>query len=242
MFMADPSVASRLDQVRDRIAAACARAGRSAETVRLVAVTKRIDLALVVQACRAGQWDLGENRIPEAIDRQGDLARLLQSAGLNADQVRWHFIGHLQGNKVGKAAGRFHCLHSVDSLKLANKLSRLAVASGHTETILLEVNISAEPQKHGLAPGDVPAAAARIAALPNLDLRGLMGMGRFRAPEKELREGFASLRRLAGQAAAAAGRELPELSMGMSGDFEAAIAEGSTVVRIGGAIFGPRTQ
>ena len=238
--MADPTVASHLDRVRDRIATACARAGRSPDEVRLVAVSKRIDPALVVEACRAGQWDLGENRIPEALDRQPELARLLDEAGLPADQVRWHFIGHLQSNKAGKAAGRFHLLHSVDSVKLAAKLSNLAVAAGRTESILLEVNISGEVQKQGLVPEEVSEAVNRISALPGLDLRGLMGMARYGAPERDLRAGFAALRRLGEDARASAGLELPELSMGMSGDFEAAIAEGSTLVRIGGAIFGPR--
>ncbi len=238
--MADPTVASHLDRVRDRIATACARAGRSPDEVRLVAVSKRIDPALVVEVCRAGQWDLGENRIPEALDRQPELARLLDEAGLPADQVRWHFIGHLQSNKAGKAAGRFHLLHSVDSVKLAAKLSNLAVAAGRTESILLEVNISGEVQKQGLVPEEVSEAVNRISALPGLDLRGLMGMARYGAPERDLRAGFAALRRLGEDARASAGLELPELSMGMSGDFEAAIAEGSTLVRIGGAIFGPR--
>jgi len=238
--MADPTVAKRLDGVRDRIAGACALAGRSEDAVRLVAVSKKIPLPLVVEACRAGQWDLGENRIPEGVDRQSELARLLSEAGLPAGRVRWHFIGHLQSNKAGKAAGRFHMLHSVDSVKLAKKLSRLAVEADHTETVLLEVNITGEAQKSGLSLEDAGDALARIAELPGLNPQGLMGMGRFGAPEGELRAGFSSLRRLAEAGRSATGLALPELSMGMSGDFEAAIAEGSTLVRVGGAIFGPR--
>ena len=238
--MAVPTVAERLDGVRERIAGACALAGRSEDAVRLVAVSKKIPLPMVVEACRAGQWDLGENRIPEAINRQSELARVLIEAGLPADRVRWHFIGHLQSNKAGKAAGRFHMLHSVDSVRLAEKLSRLATEAGHTETVLLEVNISGETQKSGLSLEDVGEVVARIAELPGLDTRGLMGMGRFGAPESELRAGFSSLRRLAEAARSVTGLALPELSMGMSGDFEVAIAEGSTLVRVGGAIFGPR--
>ena len=130
--MADHPVAERLARVRDRIAEACNRAGRPPEGVRLVAVSKRIPLPLVVDACREGQWDLGENRVAEAVDRQPELARLLTEAGLQAERLRWHFIGHLQSNKAGKAAGRFHMLHSVDSLKLAEKLSSLAVEEGRT--------------------------------------------------------------------------------------------------------------
>jgi len=238
--MADHPVAERLALVRDRITEACNRAGRSPEAVRLVAVSKRIPLPLVVEACRAGQWDLGENRVVEAVDRQPELASLLTAAGLPSERLRWHFIGHLQSNKAGKAAGRFHMLHSVDSVKLAEKLSRLASDESRTETVLLEVNISGEAQKQGLAPEKVSDVAARIAILPGLDLRGLMGMAKYGAGEGELRSSFASLRRMAEDARAASGLALPELSMGMSGDFEAAIAEGSTLVRIGGAIFGPR--
>ena len=238
--MADHPVAERLAQVRERIAEACVRAGRSADAVKLVAVSKRIPLPLVVEACRAGQWDLGENRVAEAVDRQLELADLLVGAGLPVERLRWHFIGHLQSNKAGQAAGRFHLLHSVDSVKLAEKLSRLAVEAGRTETVLLEINISGEAQKHGLATEKASAVAARISCLPGLDLRGLMGMAKYGADESELRSSFALLRRLASDARAAAGLALPELSMGMSGDFEAAIAEGSTLVRIGGAIFGPR--
>ena len=239
--MADQPVAERLAWVRDRIAEACNRAGRPPESVRLVAVSKRIPLPLVVDACRAGQWDLGENRVVEAVDRQPELARLLTEAGLQPELLRWHFIGHLQSNKAGKAAGRFHMLHSVDSLKLAEKLSRLAVEEGRTETILLEINISGESQKQGLALGEACEVATRMATLPGLDLRGLMGMAKYGSPESALRTSFASLRLLAEDARSATGLALPELSMGMSGDFEAAISEGSTLVRIGGAIFGPRT-
>ncbi len=238
--MADHPVAERLAMVRDRITEACNRAGRGGDAVRLVAVSKRISLPMVVEACRAGQWDLGENRVVEAVDRQPELARLLTAAGLPIENLRWHFIGHLQSNKAGKAAGRFHMLHSVDSVKLAEKLSRLAIDEGRTETILLEVNISGEAQKQGLATGEVSDVAARIATLPGLDLQGLMGMAKYGAEEGELRTGFASLRHAAEDARTVCGLALPELSMGMSGDFEAAIAEGSTLVRIGGAIFGPR--
>lgn len=238
--MADRPVAERLARVRERIAEACLQAGRPAGAVKLVAVSKRIPLSLVVEACRAGQWDLGENRVAEAVDRQPELAGLLAGEGLPTERLRWHFIGHLQSNKAGKAAGRFHMLHSVDSVKLAEKLSRLATEAGRTETVLLEVNISGEVQKQGLAVEEVSDVAVRVCALPGLDLKGLMGMARYGAGESELRTSFASLRRVVEDARVSTGLALPELSMGMSGDFEAAIAEGSTLVRIGGAIFGPR--
>ncbi len=238
--MAGSGVAVRLEQVRQRIAAACAKAGRQPQDVRLVAVSKRIALPLVAEACAAGQWDLGENRIQDALQRMDALPDLLERLGLDAGQVRWHFIGHLQRNKARKAGGRFALLHGVDSLELGRRLSDLAVVRQHREAVLLEVNISGEPQKNGVAPQDAVALAADLAALPGLSLQGMMGMASFGDDEVGQRRSFALLRELNEQARAGTGLELPVLSMGMSGDFEAAIAEGSTLVRIGTAIFGPR--
>jgi pyridoxal phosphate enzyme (YggS family) len=234
------TVAENIERVRERIDAACHAAGRSSGEVTLVAVSKRIDLDLVVEACAAGLWDLGENRVDEALGRQDALPPLLESSGLDPANLRWHFIGHLQGNKAGRAGGRFRLLHGVHSLKLANRLSRLATEAGRIEDVLLEVNISREPQKTGVSLGDAPALIADVAALPGLGLRGLMGMARFGADESELRSTFAPLRLVAEKGRAATGLPLSELSMGMSGDFEAAILEGATLVRVGGAIFGPR--
>jgi pyridoxal phosphate enzyme (YggS family) len=235
------AVAANLAAVQQRIAAACVGAGRPTDSVRLVAVSKRIPDPLVVAACAAGQLDLGENRVQDALARQADLAPQLAAAGVDPATVRWHFIGHLQGNKAGKAAGRFHLVHGVDSLKLAGRLARLAEEAGRREPVLLEVNISGEAQKHGFAPDGAVAAAAEAARLPGLDLRGFMGMARHGAPAAELAGAFAGLRRLAEESRTATGLELPELSMGMSGDFETAVAEGATIVRVGNAIFGPRS-
>jgi len=238
--MTGATVTQRLEVIRERIDAACRSAGRSADGVRLVAVSKRIALPLVVEACAAGQWDLGENRVDEALDRQAALPNLLREAGLDPANLRWHFIGHLQGNKAGKAAGRFGLFHGIHSAKLAGKLARLAADDGRTEHVLLEVNISGEAQKHGVPPDQALTLLTEVASLPCLEVQGFMGMARFGAREAELREGFASLRRLAETARAETSLPLPELSMGMSGDFEAAVAEGATLVRVGGAIFGPR--
>lgn len=234
------TVAANLAAVQRRIAAACTAAGRPADAVGLVVVSKRIHDELVVAACAAGQLDLGENRVQDALARQTDLAPLLTAAGVDPVTVRWHFIGHLQGNKAARASGRFHLLHGVDSLKLARRLARLAEEAGRREPVLLEVNISGEEQKHGFAPDGAVAAAAEAAALPGLELRGFMGMARHGASVAETGASFAALRRLAESARRETGLDLPELSMGMSGDYQSAIAEGATVVRVGSAIFGPR--
>ncbi len=239
--MTDAVVAERLARVRDRIAAACLRHGRAREAVRLVAVAKRIPLSLVAAACAAGQRDLGENRIADALERMQALPGILTARGINPETPVWHFIGHLQRNKARRAAGRFRLLQGVDSLELAERLSGYASGENRREAVLLEVNISGEPQKNGVAPEDALVLAEKFAGLPGLDLRGMMGMASFGDDERGQRRSFALLRDLNAEAAAATGLELPILSMGMSGDFEAAIAEGSTLVRIGTAIFGPRS-
>ncbi|PID79894.1 YggS family pyridoxal phosphate-dependent enzyme [bacterium DOLJORAL78_65_58] len=238
--MPTPDTRQRLEAVRERMAAACARAGRAEDAVRLVAVSKRIDTDLVLAACRAGQWELGENRLPDALDRRAELEARLRAEGLDPARLRWHFIGHLQSRKARTAAGNFHLLHGVDSLKLARKLSELAVAAGRREPILLEVNAGREAQKDGLPMTGALDTALEAAALPGLDLRGMMTMAPFGAESRVLRGVFASLRDLNEEARRQTGLPLPELSMGMSGDFEEAILEGATLVRVGSAIFGPR--
>ncbi len=234
-------VASHLAAVSDRIARACVRAGRAPETVTLVGVTKKIALAKVVAGCRAGLWDLGENRIQDALPRQAELAAALNQVNLDPTRVRWHFIGHLQRNKAAKAIGAFHLIHAVDSLKLATHVSERARALATTERVLIEVNVTAEPQKHGVASERTVELVAQAAELPHLEPLGLMTMARFGASSTELHQTFASLRRLREEAGAVTGLPLPHLSMGMSDDFEEAILEGATIVRIGTAIFGPRS-
>ncbi len=238
--MADLQVADRLAQVREKITAACAAAGRPEGSVKLVAVSKRIALPLVVQACQAGQWDLGENRVHDALERQTSLANLLTQSGLDPKAVCWHFIGHLQRNKAGKAAGQFGLIHGVDSVSGAERLSRRCVADGCRQDILLAVNISGESQKHGLAPDATADAIAQTTELPGVSLQGLMGMGARDATPGQLSDSFALLRRLCEDARTSSGLALPEISMGMSNDYELAIAEGATTVRVGSAIFGRR--
>jgi pyridoxal phosphate enzyme (YggS family) len=235
-----PDVAERLAGVRDRIAAACARAGRDAASVKLVAVCKRIALERVVAACAAGHWDLGENRIQEALPRQLELAEQLALASLPVERVRWHFVGHLQSNKAGKAAGAFTLLHAVASGRLVDRLETAAARADCRQPLLVEVNMSREPQKHGVAPAEAERLFERLLGCDHLEPRGLMTMARADAGEAELRRTFSDLRELAEALRSSTGLGLPELSMGMSGDFEAAIAEGSTLVRIGTALFGPR--
>ncbi len=239
--MPDVDIAANLHAVRERMAAACRRAGRDPDGVRLVAISKRIPLERVAAGVLAGQLDLGENRIQDALSRQQEVAAaLIPAAGAEAPAVRWHFVGHLQRNKANKAAGRFALIHGVHSLDLADRLARKATELGVVQPVLLQVNVTAEPQKDGLAAEAVADVACRMTGLDGLQLRGLMCMARFGDPEPELRRTFARLRELRDAAAAACGQDLPELSMGMSGDFEAAIAEGATLVRIGTAVFGPR--
>ena len=207
--------------------------------MRLVAVTKRIDLPLVEAAVAAGQLDLGENRIQDALPRQDDIATRLGAA---AAPIRWHFIGHLQRNKAARAVGRFALVHGVHSSALAERLDHRAGALDIVQPVLLQVNVTGESQKDGLACEQVSDVACVVSALDHLELRGLMAMARFGDPEAELRRTFAALRELRDAAATACGLPLPELSMGMSGDFEAAIQEGATLVRVGTAIFGARTD
>ena len=232
-------VAGRLHAIQERIAGACARAGRGADEVRLVAVTKYVPLPLVVEACAAGARDLGENRVGEALARQAELARLLAGTGVDPADLRWHFIGHLQRNKAVRAAGRFALLHGVDSAELAGMLASQATGESRREAVLLEVNLTGQAQKHGVAPADLPRLLDEVGGLPGLDVRGLMGMAAYGDDEPAARRVFAGLRALAERERERTGLALPELSMGMSGDFEAAILEGATIVRIGGAIFEP---
>ena len=221
----------RIERLRERIASAARRSGRGPEAVRLVAVVKTVPARVVAEAVAAGIADLGESRVQEAGDHIAEVGR---------DRARWHLIGHLQRNKAARAAELFDRVHSLDSLELARTLATRAAVRGRQLAVLIEVNISGEATKQGVAPESAAALAAEVAGLPGLALDGLMTVGaRVERPE-QAREGFARLRELRDRIAAAGGVRLPELSMGMSGDFEAAIAEGSTMVRIGTALFGAR--
>jgi pyridoxal phosphate enzyme (YggS family) len=221
---ADQIVAANLEYVRARVSAAAERAGRDPSSVRLIGVSKTFPASSVVAAFRAGLVDIGENRVQEAAAKSASVA----AAGASPT---WHLIGHLQTNKVKPALEQFRWIHSVDSLRLAAAISRHA---SNPVEILLEVNVAGEPTKTGFNPEEVLAVAPEIAAFSNLALRGLMTVAPEVSNSEDVRSVFRELRRLNEQLG------LRELSMGMSGDFEVAIGEGATMVRIGRAIFGQR--
>ena len=220
------SVAENLAVVRERIAEACRRAGRSPDEVTLVGVSKGFPAELVVEACAAGLTDLGENRVQEAAPK-------IEALTARGVRPRWHLIGHLQTNKAKTATGLFAIIHSVDSVRLAEALSHRA---SEPLPVLLEVNVAREPAKFGFAPEELSSAHSTIAALPNLDVRGLMTVAPMADDPGRVRPVFRRLRELRD------GLGLRELSMGMTDDFEVAIEEGATLVRVGRAIFGPRPE
>ncbi|HST62469.1 MAG TPA: YggS family pyridoxal phosphate-dependent enzyme [Longimicrobium sp.] len=221
---------SRVDEVRERLEAARARAGR-ADAVTLVAVTKTHPADLVRLAIEAGVADVGENRVQEMDDKVAEIGRRA---------VRWHLIGHLQRNKAAPAVALADLVHSLDSVRLAEALSAEAVKAGTTVSALVQVNTSGEESKFGLAADEALDAVGRMAALPGLRLQGMMTMAPFTDDEAVIRRTFAGARRLCEEAA----RQVPgfgtQLSMGMSNDFEAAVEEGSTLVRVGSTLFGER--
>lgn len=220
------SILENLERVRDRIEAACQRAGRTSSGVTLIGVTKTVGVEAVVEAYEAGLRDFGENRVQEAVAKIEAVERL-------GFQPRWHMIGHLQTNKVKLAAGRFGIIHSVDSVRLAREISRRYES---LVPVLLEVNVAQDAAKFGFAPEEVAAALREIAVLPHLDTQGLMTIAPQTTNPEDTRPIFRRLRELRDELA------LKELSMGMSGDFEVALEEGATMIRVGTAIFGPRSH
>jgi hypothetical protein len=226
--MAFPGLPERLAHVREVIAARQAAAGWS-HPVRIVAVTKTHGPEAVRAALAAGIADVGENRVQEALPKQDAVAD---------PGVIWHLVGTLQRNKARHAVGRFAVIHSVDRADLALELDRRA-PEGARQRVLVQVNCSAEPQKGGVEPAEVLALLDAIAECRRLLVEGLMTMAAFTEDEAEQRRAFARLRQVR-DAAERAGHRLPELSMGMSGDYGAAVAEGATMVRLGTVLFGER--
>lgn len=209
-------VAENFAKVRERIA----RTGRNPDEITIVAVTKGFDVSVCREALGAGLRILGENRVHEAVSKMDLLP-----------EAEWHLIGHLQTNKARQAAGRFVLIQSVDSVRLAETLARFAPS----QSVLVEVNVAHEAQKSGVDPDHALEVIAAVAA--TLDLRGLMAMG---PSTGDPTPAFVQLRELRAAAEERLGKELPVLSMGMSGDFEAALAAGSTMLRLGQVLFGPR--
>jgi hypothetical protein len=224
------SFSERLGIVQGRIAQAARRSGRAPEVVTLVAVIKGVPLLAVQAAVDLGLTDLGGNRVQDTLAVKEGLARA----------ARWHMIGNLQRNKAGRVAEQFDRIQTVDNLDLARALSRHALKAGRSLDVMIQVNVSGEPQKHGVDPGALESLVAEVAALPALRLDGLMSIGAAVTAPEQARPFFVATRELRDRAARATGVALPALSMGMTGDFEVAIEEGSTMVRIGTALFGSR--
>jgi pyridoxal phosphate enzyme (YggS family) len=233
------SIAANLEAVRSRIAAAAERAGHESSTVVLVAATKGVTPPRLAEALDAGLDHCGENIVQDAEER-------IAALGERAHAASWHFIGHLQSNKIAAALRLFDILESVDSIRLAEQLSRRAEAPAQPDAsnmqpvasnvrVLLEVNVALEPSKYGFRPDEVATAISTISRLPNLTLEGLMTVAPAVADPEQVRPVFRELRQLAHA------NGLTKLSMGMTNDFEVAIEEGATSVRVGRAIFGERS-
>jgi len=227
-----PDIAENVGRIQERMGAAARRAGRNPEDIRLVAVSKTVEEDRVLQAIRAGVKILGENYVQEA-------KKKIQNVG---HQVGWHFIGHLQTNKARIAVRLFDMIHSVDNLDLAKELSRAAEQQGKILSILLQINLSEEATKFGASEKEMFRMAETISKMPALTVVGLMTLPPYFENPEDARPYFIQLRRLGERLRQ---ENIPrlamkELSMGMSNDFEAAIEEGATLVRVGTAIFGPR--
>jgi hypothetical protein len=234
-----------LEAVRARVEQAARRAGRDPSEVTIVAVTKAHPIEAIRQAAGSGLRDVGENKVQEALAKMAEWPEA---------PVRWHLIGHLQRNKAKLAVGRFALIHSLDSIRLANALEQAAAAQGITQDVLVQVNVAREPQKDGVAPEEAEALVLHVTSQPHLALKGLMTMAPFTDDVEVVRSTFRGLREIGDRLQAAIGNrqwaigphsplpiaQCPILSMGMSSDFEVAIEEGATLVRLGTVLFGER--
>jgi pyridoxal phosphate enzyme (YggS family) len=223
-------VTENFRKIQDLLAKAASDAGRHPDQIRLLAVSKKKPLDAILQAAAAGQRDFGENFVQEGLEKIKNTAR---------EDLRWHFIGHLQSNKTKDVAEHFQWVQTVDRLKIARRLSAQRPYYAGDLNICIEVNIDAEAQKSGVSTEEAHTLAAEIAGLPRLKLRGLMCLPAIREGFDEQRKPFAALKALF-ETLRADGHELDTLSMGMSADYAAAICEGATMVRIGTALFGER--
>ncbi len=223
-------IAENLERVREQIASAAAKSGRSADDVELVAITKTHPAEKVREAIEAGQTLFGESRVQEARAKIPELS----------SNVRWHFVGHLQKNKIRQALPLFEMIHSVDSLALAQDVNRIAEEEGLYPRVLLEVNVAGEGSKFGFAPDILREQMKALLALPRLSIEGLMCIPPLAGEEEDSRKFFVQVRKLRDSLEKEFNMKLPHLSMGMTQDFAIGIDEGATLVRVGTAIFGER--
>jgi PLP dependent protein len=226
------SLAENLDSIQQRIRAACERAGRAPESVTLLAVSKTHPPETIREAVDCGQLLFGENKIQEA------KAKIPLCPG----KCRWHFIGHLQSNKVRDAVELFQMIQGVDSLALAREISKRCEQAAKSMPVLLEVNVAGESSKFGYKPESLLAELNELNALPKIEVHGLMAIPPYATDPEKTRPYFRRLRELKAECEKILGAPLPHLSMGMSGDFEVAIEEGATLVRVGTALFGERRK
>ncbi len=226
------TAAERLAEIRERVAGACLRGGRDPASVELVAVSKTFPAAAVRELVAAGQRVFGESRLQEAEPKIADLP----------GNLCWHFIGHLQRNKVRKALPLFDVIHSVDSMRLARQIDEVSADLGLFPKVYLEVNLAAEESKHGFLPAELPQIAGEFTTLRRVEVLGLMAIPPIADDPCQARPWFVKLRELRDHLAAESGMPLAGLSMGMSADYEVAVEEGSTVIRVGSALFGERPK
>jgi pyridoxal phosphate enzyme (YggS family) len=225
-------LAANLETIRQRIRTACERAGRNPDSVTLLAVTKTQPPEIVKAAAELGLLLFGENKVQEAKVK----------IPLCPGKLRWHFIGHLQSNKCRDAVELFKMIQSVDSLSLAQEINKRAEQAARTMPVLMEVNVAGEASKFGYRPEQLLAELKELNALPRIEIHGLMTVPPWSAEAEKARPHFRRLREIKAQCEQTLGAPLPHLSMGMSGDFEIAIEEGATMVRIGTELFGPRPK
>ncbi len=225
-------IGENVEHIRNRIAQACSRSGRNPDEIRLIAVSKTFPADFVREAVAAGVTDIGENYVQEL---------LLKRSAVPDERIRWHFVGHLQSNKVKNIIHWIHAIHAVDSVHLGEQLAMRAGEHHRTADILVEVNTSGEQSKFGISPLNAGATVTRLAALPNLRVLGLMTIGPLAPDPEASRPAFQMLRQIADNVRRD-GIDLTHLSMGMTNDFEVAIEEGATMVRIGTGLFGKRLK
>ena len=225
------SIKDNLQSIKERIESACVRSGRDPGDVRLVVVTKRVNIERIREAVEAGADILGENYVQEAKNKIDFI---------DNSKVEWHLIGHLQRNKAREAVQLFKLIHSIDNLRLAEILNKKAEMSGRRLRVFIQVNLSGEKTKHGIVKNNVIELVSAISELKNLSIDGLMSLPPYFEDKEDVRPYFIALRKLREGIKDETGILLKELSMGMSHDFEVAIEEGATMVRIGSAIFGQR--